>query len=54
MEKFCVSCKRKTEKLNFKLMKTKTNGSMVASNFFVCEHKKSKFVNLVLINQLIV
>ena len=44
MKTYCVKCKKDTENIDAKLVKTKNNKSIFQSKYFVCGIKKSGFV----------
>ena len=44
MKTYCVKCKKDTENIDAKLVKTKDNKSIFQSKYFVCGIKKSGFV----------
>ena len=41
---YCLKCKKNTENINAKRMKTKNSGLMLPSKCAVCGSKKSKFM----------
>ena len=43
MLSYCLKCKRNTENINPKVLKT-TNGRMILSTCAICGSKKSKFI----------
>ena len=44
MNSYCLSCKKNTENINQKMVKTKNNRLMMLSNCAICNNKKSIFI----------
>ena len=44
MKNYCVKCKKGTENIDSKMVRTKNNRLVMQSNFSVCGIKKSRFV----------
>ena len=44
MISFCLSCKKDTENINPKIVRTKNNSLMMLSKCAICNNKKSRFV----------
>ena len=44
MKTYCVRCRKDTENINPKMVKTKNNRLIMESKCFVCRSKKSRFV----------
>ena len=44
MKTYCMKCRRDTESIDPKMVRTKNNRLVMQSNFFVCRIKKSRFV----------
>ena len=44
MKTFCVNCRKDTENIDPKMVRTKNNGLVTQSGCSVCEIKKSRFV----------
>ena len=43
-ETYCLSCRKNTENINLKIIKSKNNRSMIQSNCTICHSKKSRFI----------
>ena len=43
-ETYCLSCRKNTENTNLKIVKSKSNRSMIQSNCAICDSKKSRFI----------
>ena len=43
-ETYCLSCRKNTENINLKIVKSKNERSMVQSNCAICGSKKSRFI----------
>ena len=41
---YCLSCKKDTENINPRIVKTKTNKRVMSSKCSICNNKKSKFI----------
>ena len=44
-ETYCLSCRKKTENTNPKIVKNKNNRSMMLSKCAICNNKKSRFIS---------
>ena len=44
MKTYCVKCRKDTENIDPKMVRTKNNRLVMQSKFFVCRIKKSRFV----------
>ena len=44
MKNYCVKCKKDTENINPKIVKTKTNRLVMQWKYSVCGIKKSRFI----------
>ena len=44
MPAYCLKCKKDTESVDSKMLKTKNGRTMLSSNYAVCGIKKSRFV----------
>ena len=44
MKTYCMKCRKDTESIDPKMVRTKNNRLVMQSNFFVCRIKKSRFV----------
>ena len=44
MSTYCVKCKRKTDHVDSKMLKTKSGRTMVLSKCAVCSCKKARFM----------
>ena len=45
MLSYCLKCKRNTESINPKVLKTTNGKAMILSKCAICGSKKSKFIN---------
>ena len=45
MLSYCLKCKRNTESISPKVLKTTNGGMMILSTCAICGSKKSKFIN---------
>ena len=45
MNTYCLSCKKDTENVNPKVIKTKNNRKMMLSRCSICNNKKSAFIS---------
>ena len=44
MKTYCVKCRKDTENIDLKMVRTKNNRLIMQSQYSVCEIKKSRFV----------
>ena len=44
MNSYCLSCKKDTENIDLKIVRTKNNRFMVLSKCAICNNKKSRFI----------
>ena len=44
MKSYCLKCRKDTENINPKILKTSNNGIMVLSKCAICGSKKSRFI----------
>ena len=44
MLSYCLKCKRNTESINLKVLKTTNGKAIILSKCAVCDSKKSKFI----------
>ena len=44
MISYCLSCKKDTENINLKIVRTKNNRLMMLSKCAICNNKKSRFI----------
>ena len=44
MISYCLSCKKDTESINLKIVRTKNNRLMMLSKCAICNNKKSRFI----------
>ena len=44
MSSYCLKCKKNTENINPRVLKTKNNKTMILSQFAICSSKNSKFI----------
>ena len=44
MNSYCLSCKKDTENINPKIVRTKNNRLMMLSKCAICHNKKSRFI----------
>ena len=44
MKTYCLVCKKNTDNINSKMIKTRNNKLMLKSQCSVCENKKSRFI----------
>ena len=44
MLSYCLKCKRNTESINPRVLKTSNGKTMILSKFAICNRKKSKFI----------
>ena len=44
MKTYCVKCRKNTDNIDPKMLKTKNNGLLMQSKCSVCKNKKSRFV----------
>ena len=44
MKTYCLVCKKNTDNINSKIVKTKNNRLMLLSQCSVCRNKKSRFI----------
>ena len=45
MNSYCLSCKKDTENINPKIVRTKNNRLMMLSKCAICNNKKSRFIS---------
>ena len=45
MNTYCLSCKKDTENIDSKIIKTKNNRKMMLSRCSICNNKKPRFVS---------
>ena len=45
MKTYCIVCKKSTDNINSKMIKTKNNRLMLLSQCSVCKNKKSRFIS---------
>ena len=45
MNSYCLSCKKDTENINPKIVRTKNNRLMMLSKCVICNNKKSRFIS---------
>ena len=44
MESYCLKCRKNTENINLKVLKTSNGRTMLLSNCAMCNSKKSRFI----------
>ena len=44
MLSYCLKCKKNTESINPKVLKTTNGKTMILSTYAICDSKKSKFI----------
>ena len=44
MKSYCLNCKKDTENINLKALKTSNNRTIISSNYSKCGSKKSRFI----------
>ena len=44
MSSYCLKCRKNTENINPRVLKTKNNKTIILSKCVICGSKKSKFV----------
>ena len=42
---YCLSCKKDTESIDLRIVKTKNNKRVMSSKCSICNNKKSKFIS---------
>ena len=45
MNSYCLSCKKDTENINLKIVRSKNNRLMMLSKCSTCDNKKSRFIS---------
>ena len=44
MKSYCLKCRKDTENINLKVLKTRNGRTMVLSKCAICDSKKSRFI----------
>ena len=44
MKSYCLKCRKNTENINLRVLKTTNGGTMLLSKCAICDSKKSRFI----------